>query len=65
MTFPASGEGPRDRLQAEPEEHHQSAEKRSEEWRDIGLGVILAAFVILLPRGLVGLAAIRKRRGAA
>lgn len=35
---PASGEGPRDRLQAEQEEHHQSAAKRSEEWRDIGLG---------------------------
>ena len=24
------------------------------DWRDIGLGVILAAFVILLPRGLAG-----------
>jgi branched-chain amino acid transport system permease protein len=25
------------------------------DWRDIGLGVILAGFVILLPRGLAGL----------
>ncbi|HRX35704.1 MAG TPA: branched-chain amino acid ABC transporter permease [Aestuariivirga sp.] len=31
------------------------------DWRDIGLGLILAAFVILLPRGLAGLATIRKR----
>jgi branched-chain amino acid transport system permease protein len=30
------------------------------DWRDIGLGLVLAAFVILLPRGLVGL---RLRRG--
>ena len=27
-------------------------------WREIGLGLVLATFVILLPRGLVGL---RKR----
>ena len=25
------------------------------DWRDIGLGLILAGFVILLPRGLAGL----------
>jgi 3,4-dihydroxy 2-butanone 4-phosphate synthase/GTP cyclohydrolase II len=33
---PKSSESPRDRLQAE--EHHGSAERRAEEWRDIGLG---------------------------
>ncbi len=31
------------------------------DWRDIGLGLILALFVILLPRGLAGL---RLRRRA-
>jgi branched-chain amino acid transport system permease protein len=25
------------------------------DWRDIGLGLILAVFVILLPKGLIGL----------
>lgn len=35
------------------------------DWRDIGLGLILAAFVILLPRGLAGLAGVATRRGKA
>jgi len=33
------------------------------DWRDIGLGLILAAFVILLPRGLAGLAGVATDRG--
>jgi branched-chain amino acid transport system permease protein len=31
------------------------AMREAGDWRDIGLGVILAGFVILLPRGLAGL----------
>lgn len=34
------------------------------DWRDIGLGLVLAAFVILLPRGLAGLR-LRRRSAAA
>jgi 3,4-dihydroxy 2-butanone 4-phosphate synthase/GTP cyclohydrolase II len=33
-----SSEGPRDRLLEDNAEHHQSALKRAEDWRDIGLG---------------------------
>jgi len=32
------------------------------DWRDIGLGLILAVFVILLPRGLVGLGSLFRAR---
>lgn len=35
------------------------------DWRDIGLGLILAGFVILLPRGLVGLRVGPLARGVA
>jgi branched-chain amino acid transport system permease protein len=39
------------------------AMKEFSDYRNIGLGVILAAFVILLPQGLVGaLAALWRRR---
>lgn len=34
------------------------------DWRDIGLGLLLAIFVILLPRGLAGLGRIRRSRPA-
>lgn len=35
--------------------------KEIPEWRDIGLGLVLVAFVVLLPQGLVGLLSRRKR----
>lgn len=31
------------------------------DWRDIGLGVVLVVFVVLLPKGLAGLASYRRR----
>lgn len=34
-----------------------------QEWRDIGLGLLLVVFVILLPQGLVGLINRRRERG--
>ena len=33
------------------------------DWRDIGLGLVLALFVILLPRGLIGLRGIQGKSG--
>lgn len=33
-----------------------------QDWRDIGLGLLLVVFVILLPQGLVGLANRRAER---
>jgi branched-chain amino acid transport system permease protein len=39
------------------------AMREAGDWRDIGLGVILAGFVILLPRGLAGVTFYVLRRG--
>jgi branched-chain amino acid transport system permease protein len=34
------------------------------DWRDIGLGLVLALFVILLPKGLIGLRGIQRKSGS-
>jgi branched-chain amino acid transport system permease protein len=39
------------------------AMREAGDWRDIGLGLILAGFVILLPKGLAGLTFATINRG--